>query len=273
MKVYELRQRCRSDWPLAVYQELPRPTHEPIHGHNCYEIMVAVKSGGVCSVGNSHYAIHAGSIFLCKPNDEHEFTLPMGNSIYNIMFLPEIFNDHARKMLEQIPSGAYLIFQDSSLDQLLSMLAVMERELITQRPGFEALTGALTQYLLTSIFRRNNELPDLTRIEHNDELEKVIFYVQNHYREKITLAKLSKLTGRSTQYIGQLFKKNAWCSFSQYLMRYRVNKAQDLLKNTDLSLTEITYETGFFDSAHFTKSFSSVVGQTPLAYRRNAADD
>lgn len=272
MRIYELHNRCRSSWPLAVYQELPHLTHESIHKHNCYEIMVAVKSGGVCSVGKKHYAVHAGSIFLCRPDDEHEFMLPMGNPIFNIMFLPEIFNKAGQEMLASIPTGAYLIFKDGNHDQLLTILSTMERELIDQRAGFEALTGALMQYLLTSIFRRNNELPDLTGIEHNNELEKVIFYVHNHYREKITLTKLSKITGCSPQYIGQLFKKTAWCSFSRYLMRYRVNKAQDLLKNTELSLTEIAYETGFFDSAHFTKSFSSVTGLTPLAYRRNAPE-
>jgi transcriptional regulator GlxA family with amidase domain len=53
-----------------------------------------------------------------------------------------------------------------------------------------------------------------------------------------------------------------------YLTRYRIQRAQQLLDTTDLSITEIALETGFSEISHFTRTFKRGVGVSPHAYRR-----
>ena len=280
MKTYFLRPHCISDWPLSVHRYTPFPTDEPEHGHDCFEIMIALRDGGVCTVGSNNYAIRAGSVFLCTPRDRHAYTIPVESMICNIMFLPEILSESGRKLLAAIPGGAYQMYDDDDdLRQLNGILVTLESELIEQRQGFRCLTGALMELLVTSIYRKTNELPNFTELRSSNEVEKLIAYIQKHYHEKITLAMLGKLIRRSPAYCGQLFKRVAGCPFSKFILRYRISKAQELLKSSRLSLTEIAYQTGFFDSAHFSKVFHRMTGQSPLFFRRkfqhhgSASDD
>ncbi len=270
MKVYDIYPHCHSDWPLTVWKEMQARPHEEEHRHNCYEIMIALTDGGSCSVGDKNYSVYAGSMFFCTPEDSHAFSIPVGNQICNIMFKPEIFSDAARELLDKIPPGVYRIFKTGQLDQLCSMLAAMERELAEQNDGYKCYSGAVMQFLITSIYRRINDLPDLASIVNDDEMEMILDYIRRHYQEKVTLEILGGVINRPAAYVGKLFRKVAWCSFNKYMLRYRIGRAQELLRNSKLSLTEIAYQTGFFDSAHFTKSFERVNGITPLTYRRQA---
>ncbi len=274
MNVFHLRPRCLSHWPLAVYKHLPYLTNEPYHTHDCYEIMIALKDGGICTVGENNYAIRSGEIFLCSPQNRHAYTIPAETVYYNLMFSDEIFSDAAKKLLASIQDGAYQLFNnENEMEQFTMLLTTLEEELVEQRLGFECKTGALMEFLLASIYRKSNELPHFAGIRSNSEVEKIIAHIQNNYNEKITLNILAKIIRRSPTYVGQLFRRVAGCPFSRFLLRFRVRKAQELLKNSSLSLTEIAYQTGFFDSAHFAKSFSAVVGISPLAYRRKISEN
>ena len=274
MKMYYLRPHCLSGWPLSVYRYTPYPTNEPEHGHDCYEIMIAMRDGGVCTVGDNNYAIRAGSVFLCTPKDRHAYSIPVESMIYNIMFSPEILSYAGQKLLAAAPGGAYQMFDDENdIRQLNGILATLESELIEQRRGFECLTGALMEFLITSICRKTNELPNFTELRSSNEVEKLLAYIQKHYSEKITLATMGRLIRRSPAYCGQLFKRVAGCPFSKFLLRYRISKAQELLKSSPLSLTEIAYQTGFFDSAHFSKVFHRMTGHSPLFFRRKFQAD
>jgi AraC-like DNA-binding protein len=53
-----------------------------------------------------------------------------------------------------------------------------------------------------------------------------------------------------------------------YLRRYRIRQACELLKNTNLSITQVAAAVGFSESAHFSRTFQREVGMTPRAYRR-----
>ena len=268
MKVYDIYSHCHSKWPLTVWKEMQARPHEAEHRHNCYEIMIALADGGSCAVGARNYTVYAGSIFFCTPADSHAFSIPVGNQICNIMFTRDILSAAAAELLDKIPAGVYRIFKTEQLDQLCSMLSAMERELAEQNEGFECYSGAVMQFLLTSIYRRINDLPDLAGIVNDDEMEKTLDHIRRNYQEKITLESLGELIDRPASYVGKLFRKIAWCSFNKYILRYRIGRAQELLRNSKLSLTEIAYQTGFFDSAHFTKSFEKINGIAPLAYRR-----
>jgi AraC-like DNA-binding protein len=192
----------------------------------------------------------------------------VGNSIGNIMFKPEILCKAGQKLLKLIPSGVFRIFTENNFDQLLAMLAGMERELTEKTEGYRCYTGAVMQFFLTSIYRRINDMPDMAGIGGNDEMEIILDYIREHYQGKISLQLLGELIGRSAVYTGKLFHQVTRCCFSKYLLRYRLGKAQELLRNSRLTITEIAYHTGFFDSSHFTRSFEKNCGMLPLAYRR-----
>ena len=270
MKTYTLSPHCHSNWPMAVWKEFRTLPVESCHTHDCYELMIALKDGGVCFIGGAGYAVSAGTLFICPPQDTHAFTLPVGSEICNIMFQPEVLGIEGRKVLDGIRPGAYRLFGNGQLELFERQFAALERELLEQNEGFRAYTGAMLQLILTGIHRQISNLPDVYGSKPDDQMAKIISCIHARFREKLTLAALSKATGVAQEHINRLFHRETRKTFKQYLLSYRIGKAQELLKTSKLSLTEIASQTGFFDSAHFNRTFLRLVGCQPLSYRRNA---
>jgi AraC-like DNA-binding protein len=78
---------------------------------------------------------------------------------------------------------------------------------------------------------------------------------------------LSARVNLSEARLRELFKKEIGCSPKQYLKEVRMKQAEDLLKNTFLSIKEVSYRCGAGDVSHFVRDFKRYCGQTPRAFR------
>ena len=85
----------------------------------------------------------------------------------------------------------------------------------------------------------------------------------------VTLAELAEACNLSPGYFTRAFRQTTGRPPHRWLMKKRVEKAEDLLVATKLSLAEIAVACGFADQSHFTRVFSRVIGWTPGAWRRN----
>jgi AraC family transcriptional regulator len=81
------------------------------------------------------------------------------------------------------------------------------------------------------------------------------------------LAELANLVQMSPYYFSRLFKQSIGVTAHQYVIQCRIEKAKQLLKTQDLSLTYISQQVGFHDQSHFSKTFCKIVGLTPKKYR------
>ena len=92
-------------------------------------------------------------------------------------------------------------------------------------------------------------------------------YIQQNYMNPITLKDISSLVGFNDSYFSSLFKK-VWQNFSEYLSEVRMNKAKELLKETNLCIADICQTVGYNDLKHFTKSFRKFTALKPNEYRK-----
>ncbi|MCF0134240.1 MAG: response regulator [Blautia sp.] len=93
-------------------------------------------------------------------------------------------------------------------------------------------------------------------------------YLQEHFREQVTLEIVAEAIGLSNTYLSTMFKKEMGISFSDCLLSFRMEGAKELLKTTDKPIMEIAEEVGYTDAKYFSKSFQKAVGLKPSAYRR-----
>lgn len=98
-------------------------------------------------------------------------------------------------------------------------------------------------------------------------LKIIIDYIHEHLHEPIDLKKLSHLVSRSPSYISAIFHKQMNISFSNYLMKLKLDEAKYLLKHTDLMIIEISMMLCFSSPSHFTKCFKKETGLSPKEYR------
>lgn len=95
-------------------------------------------------------------------------------------------------------------------------------------------------------------------------------HVQKHYDEPMRVADVARLCAASTCRFMNLFKEVTGHSFVVYLNRFRIDKAKDLLANTNKTISEIGLETGFCNQSYFGVVFRRTTGETPLEYRLSA---
>ena len=99
------------------------------------------------------------------------------------------------------------------------------------------------------------------------KFEKVLYYIEAHYREHIALSDLAALMNISTMYFSNSFKAAFHISPKQYILNKRLTESPRLLLETDLSVKEIAYAVGFENENYFSEFFSAKVGISALRFR------
>ena len=100
-------------------------------------------------------------------------------------------------------------------------------------------------------------------------VNKAIYYIeQNYSRSDINLQGVSEFVGLAPAYFSRLFKKEVGCSFIQFLMEKRTEKAKNLLVNTNMKIYEVCTDVGYTDTRYFIKMFKNITGETPMQFKR-----
>ena len=106
-----------------------------------------------------------------------------------------------------------------------------------------------------------------------DPIRKAIIYLDNHYDENITINQLANISHYSVAQFRRLFHVLMQMSPSDYISTVRINTAKTLLATTNKRISDIAAEVGFFDHAHFIRTFKRLTGLTPAKYRKHRTHD
>jgi len=98
-------------------------------------------------------------------------------------------------------------------------------------------------------------------------LQRVFAYIRENLAREVSVAQLAKTVGMSQYYFSKLFKTSTGTTPHQYVMRQRVERAQELLRDSGTALASVATEVGFETQSHFTSVFRHLVGVTPKRYR------
>ena len=98
----------------------------------------------------------------------------------------------------------------------------------------------------------------------------VLNYITENYRDPISAEVLAEQMGMSLSKFSRFFRKTTGNSFTDFVSRIRINKACQLLMNTDQYVTNVCYDVGFQNVANFNRRFLQVKGVTPKEFRRQA---
>ena len=103
--------------------------------------------------------------------------------------------------------------------------------------------------------------------KYSDSIEKCLKIIGEKYDKNITLDEITKEVAVSKNYFCYLFKKEMGMSLWSYLTQVRLDKAKELLKNTDMKTYEIAFKVGYDNPSYFSKIFKKIENMTPNEYR------
>ncbi|MFM1655604.1 response regulator [Brevibacillus sp. B_LB10_24] len=98
-------------------------------------------------------------------------------------------------------------------------------------------------------------------------IQDAVHFIEKNYFKEITLDDLSEHVGLSKSYVSSTFKKSVGLSFVDYLVRIRIEKAKELIAQTDLKIWEVAERVGFNDPKYFTKMFKRSMGISPRRFK------
>ncbi|MDR6550391.1 response regulator [Paenibacillus qinlingensis] len=139
------------------------------------------------------------------------------------------------------------------------------KELVLGERSHLELLQAMKHWV-TACIRKMNEEEGLYT-DHPD-VNRVIRYMLEHFRENISVKDLAKLASMNVDYLSTLFRRKTGQTPVSFLQNVRIGHAKQLLHYSEWSVAEIADQTGFTDDAYFIKLFKREVGQTPSAYRK-----
>ncbi|QHW34703.1 response regulator [Paenibacillus rhizovicinus] len=100
------------------------------------------------------------------------------------------------------------------------------------------------------------------------DIAHAVRFIQERFSEDISLQQIAELLELSPNYLSMLFKKELQLSFTEYVNRIRLEKAKELLLNTNLKSYEIAQRVGFADDSYFSRAFKKHTGVRPNGFRR-----
>lgn len=137
--------------------------------------------------------------------------------------------------------------------------ALMNAETILDiRNWFDEFVDRLVKYI--SQTRSNTERSEITLVKH---------YIADHIQENITLDKAAKLSNISKCYFSSIFKKQVGESFTDYVNKVKMEKAKELLLESDLRTYEVAERVGISDESYFSKLFKKYIGITPSEIKKS----
>lgn len=147
-------------------------------------------------------------------------------------------------------------------DTMLKTIGIWQRKDFLGQLESHYLATGLVLSLLQSYSRGSSDSPDQPEF-----LNWITSFMSLHLSEPLSVSDLAARAGLSTSRFSQVFRNRFGRPPHQFLLHLRVQRAQDLLRHTGLTMREISAQCGFSDVHHFAKAFKRLSGQTPGSYR------
>jgi AraC-like DNA-binding protein len=223
--------------------------------------------------GNSSALLHDQSLLL-----EPAVTVSATGQKVELLLVtlaPVFVMDHAVRM-RLVGPGATFAFQssiverDERLNQLTQSLIA---ELVDEGPGSEIVIGALLDQLVVELLRqhsnmRRSEKLELSRVGLLDRrIRRSVELMHARIADDLSLRDIAGASYLSPFHFARLFKKLTGATPHAYLAGIRIARAESLLAEAEISITEISSRVGYSSPSHFTKAFRQATGLTPRAFR------
>ncbi|MBD2306033.1 helix-turn-helix transcriptional regulator [Chroococcidiopsis sp. FACHB-1243] len=189
------------------------------------------------------------------------------------LYLPATFLERiAIENCDRTPQPIELIARFAMSDPLLEQLALtlyteLTHSHLNNRLYLESLQNLVAVHLLrhhcsTEVL----DTPTAGKLS-GIKLQQVIDYIQVNLEQNMGLEEFAEMTQLSVHHFGKLFKQSMGDPLHQYVLKCRIERAKELLVNTQLLIAEIAQTVGFYDQSHFTNVFRRHTNLTPRQYR------
>lgn len=235
-----------------------------------YLIHVILSGKGRYRVGDKEFELSAGQAFLIRPEEETTYRADdqepwkyawIGFAGYKA---PDVVKEMG------FADGEYVIDLEQTDSFLQAVYEIMEArelsyagELRRKSRFYEALTCLMENNAKQKQEKKEKDCDELRK----KYVRRATEYMMTNYNKKIRISEMASEIGLNRSYLTNIFKKEMNMSPQDFLITFRLEKAAQLLRETNDSVRTIALNTGYDDSLSFSKAFKQKYNITPSGYR------
>lgn len=252
---------------------------EPIHTHEFIEIVYVLSGKMTHVIDGESYQVKRGDVLFMNTECTHSFDPNTDYTYVNILFSPRI--------VQEEDSSAYGIFSFMFLstfnelcgdtnfgkisfsgkerDDIEKVVFSMLQEYEEKLSSWENVVGNYLNVFITKMLRKVQL--GIADEEIDGMWSSLSEYIENNLDSKLSLSLLAQKCFYNPSYFSRLFKEKFGMTLSEYVTRKRLGHAITLLKESDLSIEEISARCGFSDRSSLYHCFSRYLDASPNSYR------
>lgn len=242
---------------------------EPLHSFGPalkpnFVIHFVLNGKGVFSIGGKKYELTSGSGFLIPPG-ELAFYQADEKEPWTYIWVG-FSGNKAQQYINEIGLSSHMpIFHSEEHEALYACVKDMMEHKTYGVVNELRRVGQL--YVFLSMITKENTIEKNVE-KDNQYVKRAMEYIQSNYHIPIKVSDVAEYVCINRSYLYSLFQETAKMSPQQFLSRFRISKAAELLLTSSLSIESICYSVGYKDPFVFTKAFKQITGMSPTMYRK-----
>lgn len=266
---------CYDSWLVKTYPAIN------LHWHPELEMNLVVSGKAEVMINFESHVVSKGDIILINKEEVHGFFRYQSQDfnckavVFHLDFIgaktpDDVFMELLSPLVNKEKRFSNFIAQNApvyrELKKHLEQIFLLYEE---KKPYYKLLLKSEILMVFYLLFSSSSVKNGIRYSKRNASMKTAIDFIAENYNRHISAEEAAAVAGYSKYHFLRIFKEAAGMEFSRYVNRVRFDHAVLLLKESNLSVTDIALATGFSDSAYFTKKFKEEFHTTPLSFRKS----
>lgn len=255
-----------------------------MHTHYTLEFSMILAGEGEYRMENQVYPVTAGDILLFNNTERHGLWNTGDQPLVNLAveFEPRFVWSNPTYTFDQAFLATFferneqfqnkLDRHNQAFSAIQHQFTEMQTEFERQLPHCESVIKAELLGMLANLLRHFDLVGAPSTGAHHADMDRVMTYMAEHYRESLPLATLADMLHMSESYFCRVFRQCNGISPKEYIVKLRIADAARQLKSTTAGVLEIAQSCGFNSVSNFYTVFKRITGQSPAQYRLHPLD-
>lgn len=242
--------------------------HSVPHTHNHTELFYIVGGKGQFFIEDQVFPVDVNNLVVINPNVTHtEASLNAQPLEYIVLGIEGI-----ELATRENSNGQFCLLDHFESAEISGCLRNILREMEQKSPGYEDVCQAFMEILVIRLMRSTtlSVAMEPQTIAGNRQCALVRRYIDDHFKEALTLDLLADEAHMNKYYLSHAFKKEYGVSPINYMISRRIDESKYLLAETDLSLSRIAQLLGFSSLSYFSQAFRKTQDISPMEFRQSA---
>ena len=256
------------DAPQLAYVSQDRYSKDwnsSLHTHGCAELFFITGGHGRFCTRREEFPVAIHDAVIVNANVPHtevsQLDSPLEYTVLGVEGLETLAG----------ADGYTMLHLHTGWEELMACLHLMHQEAEASLPGYERVCRSLLEVVLIRLGRQQDAAlsGDSSDTRSSRECGLVRRYIDNHFKENLSLDQLAQLAHLNKYYLAHAFRREFGISPINYLIARRIEESRFLLRETDHTLSLIAQMLGFSSLSYFSQCFRRVEGISPMEYRRH----